>query len=105
MAEMLGVSEGTVRNDLNALAERGQLTRVRAHLVKEDALARIARRIGLGQAIRLGEGELRGGGSDRASILADPERLGRLWWLTLSTPDLPEPRWVHSARSRDRTDV
>ena len=49
----------------------GQLTRVRAHLVKEDALARIARRIGLGKAIRLGEGELKGGGTDRASILAD----------------------------------
>ena len=41
----------------------------------------------------------------RASILADPERLGRAWWLTLSTPDLPEPAWVRAARSRDRTDV
>ena len=49
----------------------GQLTRVRAHLVKEDALARIARRMGLGKAIRLGEGELKGGGTDRASSLAD----------------------------------
>jgi SAM-dependent MidA family methyltransferase len=41
----------------------------------------------------------------RASILADPERLGRAWWLTLSTPDVPEPEWVRSARSTDRTDV
>jgi SAM-dependent MidA family methyltransferase len=41
----------------------------------------------------------------RASILADPERLGRVWWLTLSTPDLPEPEWVRSAPSSDRTDV
>jgi SAM-dependent MidA family methyltransferase len=41
----------------------------------------------------------------RASILADPERLGRSWWLTLSTPDVSEPTWVRSARSRDRTDV
>jgi ribose transport system substrate-binding protein len=33
MAQMLNVSEGTVRNDLNALAERGQLTRVRGGAV------------------------------------------------------------------------
>ena len=49
----------------------GQLTRVRAHLVREDTLAQVARRIDLGAAIRLGEGEMKSGGADRASILAD----------------------------------
>jgi ribonuclease-3 len=49
----------------------GDLTRARAHLVKQDTLAQVARRLDLGAALRLGEGELRSGGADRASILAD----------------------------------
>jgi ribonuclease-3 len=49
----------------------GDLSRVRASLVNRDTLALVARRVGLGDAVRLGEGELRSGGSDRASILAD----------------------------------
>jgi ribonuclease-3 len=49
----------------------GELSRVRAHLVNRDMLAHVARRLGLGSAIRLGEGEFRSGGPDRASILAD----------------------------------
>ena len=49
----------------------GELSRVRAHLVNKDMLAQVARRLGLGSAIRLGEGEFRSGGADRASILAD----------------------------------
>jgi ribonuclease III len=49
----------------------GQLTRVRAHLVREDTLAQVARRIGLGGLLLMGEGEMKSGGADRASILAD----------------------------------
>lgn len=49
----------------------GELSRARAHLVNKDTLAQVARRLGLGDAIRLGEGEQRSGGSARASILAD----------------------------------
>ena len=49
----------------------GDLSRVRAHLVNKDMLAQVARRVGLGSMIRLGEGELRSGGAARASILAD----------------------------------
>lgn len=49
----------------------GDLSRVRAHLVKEDALARLARGLSLGRALRFGEGEQRSGGAERASILAD----------------------------------
>ena len=49
----------------------GELSRARAHLVNRETLAQVARRLGLGNAIELGEGELRSGGSDRPSILAD----------------------------------
>ena len=49
----------------------GDLSRARAHLVNKDTLAQVARRLGLGAAINLGEGEARSGGTDRPSILAD----------------------------------
>jgi ribonuclease III len=49
----------------------GDLSRARAHLVNKDTLAQVARRLGLGNAIRVGEGEARSGGTGRASILAD----------------------------------
>jgi ribonuclease III len=49
----------------------GDLTRIRAHLVREDSLARIARDLGLSAVLRLSEGEARGGGAQRPSILAD----------------------------------
>ncbi len=49
----------------------GELTRVRASLVNRDTLARLARGLGLGCEISLGEGEVRSGGGERPSILAD----------------------------------
>jgi ribonuclease-3 len=49
----------------------GDLTRVRAHLVREDSLHRVAVALGLPEALRLSEGEARGGGAQRASILAN----------------------------------
>lgn len=49
----------------------GELSRIRANLVNKDTLYRLARRIDLGSAIRLGEGELKSGGAGRPSILAD----------------------------------
>jgi ribonuclease-3 len=51
--------------------DEGDLTRVRAHLVREDSLHRAALGLGLPQVLRLSEGEARGGGAQRASILAD----------------------------------
>jgi ribonuclease III len=51
--------------------DEGGLTRIRAHLVREDSLARIARDLGLSAVVRLSEGEARGGGAIRPSILAD----------------------------------
>jgi len=49
----------------------GDLSRVRAGLVNGETLARVARQLGLGAEIRMGEGEMRNGGAERASILAD----------------------------------
>ena len=52
-------------------ANEGQLSRMRAHLVKRETLAEIARELELGMILRLGPGELRSGGHARDSILAD----------------------------------
>jgi ribonuclease-3 len=52
-------------------SDEGDLTRVRAHLVREDSLHRAALTLGLPEALRLSEGEARGGGAHRPSILAD----------------------------------
>ncbi len=52
-------------------ADEGQLSRMRAHLVKRETLAEIARGLELGQILHLGQGELRSGGQNRDSILAD----------------------------------
>ncbi|MEK6551307.1 MAG: ribonuclease III [Pseudomonadota bacterium] len=49
----------------------GDLTRLRASLVNKPSLAALARELALGQHLQLGEGELRSGGFDRDSILAD----------------------------------
>jgi ribonuclease-3 len=49
----------------------GDLSRVRANLVKQDTLHRLALGLGLPGLIRLGEGEARSGGHKRPSILAD----------------------------------
>ena len=52
-------------------ADEGELTRLRARLVSEPALAAIARELDLGDALHLGPGELKSGGFRRDSILAD----------------------------------
>lgn len=52
-------------------AREGQLSRLRATMVKGETLAEIAREIGLGAYLRLGQGELKSGGFRRDSILAD----------------------------------
>jgi ribonuclease-3 len=49
----------------------GDLSRVRANLVKQETLHQLAVTLALPQVIRLGEGETRSGGSKRPSILAD----------------------------------
>lgn len=52
-------------------ADEGQLSRMRAHLVKKESLALIGRNLELSDLLKLGQGELRSGGQTRDSILAD----------------------------------
>ena len=52
-------------------ADEGALTRARAELVRESALAPIARELDLGARLTLGPGEMKSGGHRRDSILAD----------------------------------
>ncbi|NIB43308.1 ribonuclease III [Pseudomaricurvus alkylphenolicus] len=52
-------------------AKEGQLSRLRAQMVKGETLAEIAREFDLGPNLNLGEGELKSGGFRRDSILAD----------------------------------
>src|SRR5215470_12431957 len=52
------------------LAE-GELSRLRASLVNQETLSRVATSLELGARLRLGEGELKSGGARRPSILAD----------------------------------
>ncbi len=54
-----------------ARQDEGQLSRLRAALVRAETLADVARSIELGRFLRLGEGEMQSGGAQRESILAD----------------------------------
>lgn len=49
----------------------GELSRMRSQIVNTQALARFAERLGLGKFLRLGRGEVRQGGRQRISLLAD----------------------------------
>ena len=51
--------------------DEGDLSRLRAHLVKEPTLGELAITLNIGEALRLGEGELKSGGWRRPSVLAD----------------------------------
>jgi ribonuclease-3 len=61
---------GLLYEQLSALPE-GDLSRVRANLVKQDTLHQLAVVLGLPHLLRLGEGEAKSGGQKRPSILAD----------------------------------
>ena len=52
-------------------SDEGALTRVRTHLVRQDMLHRLAVSLRLPDDMRMSEGESRGGGAQRPSILAD----------------------------------
>ncbi len=68
---VLGLAiSGLLYARLDTLPE-GDLSRVRANLVKQDTLHQLAVGLGLPDLLRLGEGEVRSGGQKRPSILAD----------------------------------
>jgi ribonuclease-3 len=64
------VIAGALHDKFSALKE-GELSRLRASLVRQETLAEIARSLNLGDLLQLGEGELKSGGARRPSILAD----------------------------------
>jgi ribonuclease-3 len=57
--------------ELKPDAREGELSRMRAKLVRGESLADVASGLGLGKQLKLGEGEVKSGGFRRASILAD----------------------------------
>jgi len=60
----------------------GDLSRLRANLVRQDSLHQLALSLDLGSFLRLGDGELKNGGAQRPSILADAlEALFGAVWL------------------------
>ena len=61
---------GLVFRHFSSLPE-GNLTRLRANLVNQKALFKLAKTLDLGNQIKFGEGELKSGGCNRPSILAD----------------------------------
>ena len=68
---VLGAAVASLLYEQFGAMNEGDLTRIRASLVKEPTLSEIATEMGLGPWLRLGEGELKSGGFRRPSILAD----------------------------------
>ncbi|MDT7834527.1 ribonuclease III [Aquabacterium sp. OR-4] len=68
---VLNLAVSTLLYERFSGSDEGDLTRVRAHLVREDSLHRVALMLGLPEVLRLSDGEARGGGAQRPSILAD----------------------------------
>jgi len=68
---VLGLAVSSMLFEKLSQLPEGDLSRVRANLVKQDSLAQIAVRLGLSTCLRLGDGEKRSGGTRRPSILAD----------------------------------
>jgi ribonuclease-3 len=68
---VLNCSVARLLFDTQPDADEGALSRLRATLVSGESLAQVAQRLGLGEHLKLGPGELKSGGFRRASILAD----------------------------------
>ncbi len=68
---LLNCAVATLLYDRFPNLPEGDLSRLRAALVNQASLSEVALRLGLGERLRLGEGELKSGGFRRPSILAD----------------------------------
>jgi ribonuclease-3 len=68
---VLELTVSTLLMELHPSAKEGALSKLRAQVVNETNLAEVARKVRLGDALRLGRGEELTGGRDRSSILAD----------------------------------
>jgi len=97
-------------------APEGDLSRLRASLVCEDSLARIAKRLNLSDCLRMGSGEFKSGGYRRESILADtleaiigaiyldggfaPARETTLHLFAEALATLPQPETLKDSKTR-----
>ena len=68
---VLGLAVSSLLIERHSGSDEGDLTRIRAHLVREESLHKLAHSLGLPAVLRMSEGEARGGGAQRPSILAD----------------------------------
>ena len=68
---LLGAVIAELLFEVHPKASEGELSRLRAQLVNGQVLAEVARELALGDALKLGPGELKTGGFRRDSILAD----------------------------------
>jgi ribonuclease-3 len=68
---LLNCSVATLLYERFPRLPEGDLSRLRAALVNQSSLSEVATKLGLGDILRLGEGELKSGGFRRPSILAD----------------------------------
>ncbi len=67
---ILNCSVARLLYDAHPQADEGALTRLRATLVSDETLAKVAGELGLGEHLRLGPSEMKSGGFRRGSILA-----------------------------------
>ena len=68
---VLGLAVSTMLFQKLKTTPEGDLSRIRANLVKQDTLHQLALRLQVSDVLRLGEGESKSGGQQRPSILAD----------------------------------
>ena len=68
---VLNLAVASLLYERQAQLPEGDLSRVRANLVKQDTLHQLALRLKVSEVLRLGEGESKSGGQQRPSILAD----------------------------------
>jgi ribonuclease-3 len=68
---VLGLAVASQLIERHGGSDEGDLSRIRAHLVREESLHKLALALSLPGVLRLSEGEARGGGAQRPSILAD----------------------------------
>jgi ribonuclease III len=67
---VLGMAVASLLHEHFPLADEGELTRRRADLVCERGLTELARDLNLGDALRLGKGEIRSGGREKPRLLS-----------------------------------
>ena len=68
---VLGVAIATMLYERLRDLPEGDLSRVRANLVRQETLHQLALELGIPEVLKLGEGESKSGGQKRPSILAD----------------------------------